>query len=87
MIIKKQLIKREIAGDTILVPIGKTIYDSNGLFVLNELAAFIWDNLPSVDSEAEIVSAILEEYEVSAEEASVDTAEFLAKLREMEIID
>ena len=87
MTIKKQLIKREIAGDTILVPVGKTVYDSNGLFVLNELAAFIWELLPTVNTEAEIVSAILEEYEVSAEEAAADTAEFLAKLREMGIID
>ena len=87
MIIKKQLIKRDIAGDTILVPIGKTVYDSNGLFVLNELAAFIWNKLPEADTENEIVSAILEEYEVSPEEAAADTAEVLAKLREMEIID
>ena len=87
MKIKKELIKREIAGDTILVPVGKTVYDSNGLFVLNELAAFIWELLPTVNTEAEIVSAILEEYEVSAEEAAADTAEFLAKLREMGIID
>ena len=87
MTIKKQLIKREIAGDTILVPVGKTVYDSNGLFVLNELAAFIWELLPTVNTEEEIVSAILEEYEVSAEEAAADTAEFLAKLREMGIID
>lgn len=87
MTIKKQLIKREIAGDTILVPVGKTVYDSNGLFVLNELAAFIWELLPTVNTEAEIVSAILEEYEVSAEEAAADTTEFLAKIREMGIID
>ena len=49
MIIKKELIKREIAGDTILVPVGSTVYDSNGLFVLNELASFIWDLIPSRD--------------------------------------
>ena len=35
MKIKKELIKRTIAGDTILVPVGKTVYESNGLFVLN----------------------------------------------------
>ena len=46
MKIKKELIKREIAGDTILVPVGQTVYDANGLFVMNELAAFIWDLLP-----------------------------------------
>ena len=86
MIIKKDLIKREIAGDTILVPVGKTVYDSNGLFVLNELAAFIWDVLPKAENEAQILKAVLEEYEVSAQEASEDIAQFLEKLRTMEII-
>lgn len=87
MKIKKELIKREIAGDTILVPVGKSVYDSNGLFVLNELAAFIWNILPEVDSESEIAEKILEEYEVNSEEAAEDTAKFLDKLREMGIID
>jgi len=86
MKIKKELIKRDIAGDTILVPVGKTVYDSNGLFVLNELGTFIWDILPEVQSEEEITEAILREYEVSREEAARDTAEFLDKLRKMEII-
>ncbi len=86
MQIKKELIKREIAGDTILVPVGKTVYDANGLFALNELGAFIWDLLPRVNDEAEICSAILEEYEVSPEEAAKDVAEFMDKLRQMNII-
>ena len=86
MIIKKDLIKREIAGDTILVPVGKTVLDSNGLFVMNELAAFIWDLLPEAESEDAICEAVLAEYDVSAQEASADIAEFLNKLREMEII-
>ena len=86
MIIKKELIKREIAGDTILVPVGKTVLDSNGLFVLNELGAFIWDLLPEVNTEEDICRAILGEYDVSAEEAAQDVAEFMAMLRKMDII-
>ena len=86
MIIKKELIKREIAGDTILVPVGKTVLDSNGLFVLNELGAFIWDILPAVETEEAICRAILAEYEVSPEEAAKDVADFLENLRQMEII-
>ena len=86
MIIKKELIKREIAGDTILVPVGRTVLDSNGLFVLNELGAFIWDLLPNVEDEEAICKAILAEYDVSAEEAAKDVAEFMAMLRKMEII-
>ncbi len=86
MIIKKDLIKREIAGDTILVPVGKTVLDSNGLFVMNELAAFIWDLLPGAESEEAICEAVLAEYDVSAQEAAEDVAQFLNKLREMEIL-
>jgi hypothetical protein len=86
MMIKKELIKREIAGDTILVPVGKTVYDSNGLFALNELGAFIWDLLPGAESEEAICDAVLAEYEVSREEAARDIADFMNKLREMEII-
>lgn len=86
MKIKKELIKRQIAGDTILVPVGKTVYDSNGLFVLNELGDFIWDLLPRVNTEAEICDAVLAEYEVSPDEAAKDVAEFMDKLRKLDII-
>ena len=86
MIIKKELIKRDIAGDTVLVPVGKTVFDSNGLFVLNELGTFIWDLLPKVENAEEICAAILEEYDVTPEVAAQDVAEFLQKLEEMNII-
>ncbi len=86
MIIKKELIKREIAGDTILVPVGKTVYESNGLFMLNELGAFIWNILPRVESEEEICEAILAEYDVTLEEATKDIAEFLTRLKKWDII-
>ena len=86
MKIHKELVKRDIAGDTILVPVGKTVYDSNGLFVLNELGSFIWDRLPQAETEEELVNAILEEYEVAESVAREDLNKFLAKLREMEIL-
>ena len=86
MIIKKDFIKRDVAGDIVLVPVGKTVLDSNGLFVMNELGAFIWDLLPEAETEADICKAILAEYEVSPEEAAQDVAEFLNTLRKMEIL-
>ena len=86
MIIKKELIKRVIAGDTILVPVGKTVLESNGLFALNELGNFIWELLPNVNTEEEICEAILEEYEVTPEEAAKDVADFLEKLKVLGIL-
>lgn len=86
MIIKKELIKREIAGDTILVPVGKTVLESNGLFVLNGLGAFLWDRLPQAEGAEDLCAAVLEEYEVSREEAMEDIENFLAQLRKMNIL-
>lgn len=86
MKIKKELIRREIAGDTILVPVGKTVYEANGLFVLNELGGFLWDLLEDAENEQQLCDAVLESYEVSREEAEKDIAEFLEKLRKMDII-
>lgn len=86
MIIKKELIKRNIGSDTVLIPVGKTVLESNGLFMLNELGAFIWDLLPAVQTEAEICRAVLDSYEVSEEEAARDVAEFLETLRKMNIL-
>ena len=86
MLIKKELIKREIAGDIILIPTGKTVLDSNGLFALNELGAYIWDILPNVENESDICKAILAEYDSSPEEVALDVSEFMIRLRNMGII-
>ena len=86
MIIKKELITREIAGEVILVPVGKSVLESNGLFALNELGAFLWKHLPEAADEAALVEQVLAEYEVDRETAEADTAEFLQKLRDMGIL-
>ena len=86
MEIKKKLMKREIAGDTFLVPLGKTVYDANGLFFLTEVGAFIWDLLPEAKTEEDVLSAVLAEYDVDEATARQDVHSFLEKLRGMNII-
>lgn len=86
MIIKKELIKRQIALETILVPVGKSVYDSHGLFALNELGSFLWDLLPEAEDAEALVAAVLAEYDVAEEEARRDIGEFLDKLKKLEII-
>ena len=86
MTIQKELVKREIAGDTILVPVGQTVYETNGLFILNELGSFLWDLLPGAEDEEALLQAVLAEYEVSQEVARADIREFLDNLRKLGII-
>ena len=86
MKIKKELVKRTIAGDTILVPVGKTVYESNGLFILNGVGSFLWDILPQAETEEELLQAVLERYDVAPEQARRDIRAFLDKLRGMNIL-
>ena len=86
MKLKKDLIRREIAGESFLIPLGKTVYDTNGLFVLTEVGAYLWDLLPGAQDEQELLRAVLAEYEVDEARAAADIAAFLDKLRGMEIL-
>ena len=86
MKIKREFIKRKIAGEFILVPIGNTALAFNGLITINELGKFIWENLESSKDEEDLLHKILEEYEVEEKEAKEDLDEFLDKLRQVDII-
>ena len=86
MKIKKELISREIAGERFLVPVGKSVYDSNGLFLLTEVGAVIWDLIPEAQDPEALVSAVLNAYEVDEATARADIDAFLAKLTELDII-
>ena len=81
MQIKKRLLKRQIAGDAFLVPLGKEVYDSNGLFFLNEVGEFIWDRLEAAENQQDILNALLEEYDVAEAVARQDVENFFQKLR------
>ena len=70
-----------------MVPVGKEVYDSNGLFLLTEVGEFIWDRLEQAEGLEDILKAILEEYDVEESVARKDAEAFLEKLRTMDIID
>lgn len=86
MKIEKEFILREIAGDYVIVPTGKTALEFNGLITVNELGAFIWKKLQQDVTEDELIQVILEEYEVDEETARNDVEEFLNKLTECKIL-
>lgn len=86
MTIRKQLVKRTIAGDVILVPVGDASLELKGLLTLNESGERMWDLLPQCDTEEALVQQMLAEYEVDETTLRADMAEFLAELRRLEIL-
>lgn len=86
MKIKLEFVLREIAGDILLVPAGKTALDLNGMLTLNEIGAEIWRMLPQVQGEEEIVERLLCEYDAEPARVRADVAEFLERLRDLGIV-
>lgn len=86
MKLKKEFLMREIAGETILVPVGENSTVFNGLITMNEVGVFIWENIEQVENEDEMLDKILNEYEVDEKTAKTDLDEFLDKLKQAEII-
>ena len=86
MKIKREFVLREIAGDILLVPVGKTALDLNGMLTLNEVGAEIWKMLPEVESEEEIVERLLQDYEVEPAQVREDVSAFLNRLRTLGIL-
>lgn len=81
MKIKGEYSVRDIAGETVVVPIGETVLKSNILCVLNETGKILWELLEKGGTEDEIVSAVCDEYEIDGETVKKDLAEFVEYLR------
>lgn len=87
MKIKIEAVLREIAGDHVLVPVGDTVIEHNGLFALSEVGARIWELIPECETEAEITEKLLEEFDAARETVSADVSEFMDRLREYGLIE
>ena len=86
MKIEKEYILREIADDYIIVLVGKAAMEFNGMITVNETVAFLWKLLKKGTTKEELLHAMLEEYEVSVEEAEADINEFLQLLQDNQIL-
>lgn len=86
MEIKKKVIVRTVAGEHMLVPIGDTVFQYNGIFMLTDSGRFLWNKICEGTEKDELIKALTEEYEVDEATASADVAEFLEKLQTYEII-
>lgn len=78
---------RNLAGEYVLAPVGENIKTFDGVAVLNDLSAFIWRLLQKDVSRRELLSAILEEYDVEEATCSKDLDAVLKDMLEMGVIE
>ncbi len=74
------LVSRQIANETLLVPVSSRVGDLDAIYTLNEIGSQVWTLLQQPASARQIVSMLCEEYDVSADVAAQDVAAFLDAL-------
>lgn len=80
------LVTRDIAGETIIVPVKNGVGDLNSIYTLNELGTTIWNLIDGRTRIREMIKAITREYEVTEEEATRDVTEYLDSLEKAGLI-
>lgn len=81
MKLKEGFILRQVAGQTVVLPTGGEL-NLNMMITLNETGRFLWERLEKGAEEAELVAALLAEYEVDEATAKTSVENFVAKLNE-----
>ena len=76
---------RSIAGEHLLVAIRGDSEAS--MFALTPSGALLWKRLAEWATPEDLVSVVLENYEVTSERASADVEEFLEQLRHLRALE
>ena len=86
MRVEKEFVLREIAGDYIIIPTGKTVLEFNGMVTVNEVGVLLWKMLQEEVTFEDLVKGVLAEYDVDEATARADIQAFLDKLIENGIL-
>lgn len=87
MKIKNGFAKREIAGSHIVVPVGNTIMDFNGMITLNESGSFFWDCFKNDITIDQAVKLITDEYDIDEKTARQDIERFVELLKSNSLLE
>ena len=74
------MVFREIAGELILVPIQRNAADTDSIFVLNETGAILWKLIDGTSSLNDIITGMLDEFEVDRETLSIDIIPYISDM-------
>lgn len=87
MKIKSGFILRTVAGNNVVVAIGEQSKNFNGVIKLNESGLVLWNKLSAGADKAELVLALLDEYDITADIAETDVDRFVGVLRDAGAIE
>lgn len=84
---KGSIVVREIAGETMLVPITGNLADMQKIFALDDVSALIWSLLDGTHGLQDLVQAVVESFDVTEDVATPEARAFLAELCEAGLVE
>lgn len=78
---QENIVIKKINNEFILVPIINNIANMKSIYTMNESGVFLWNKIDGKKNFQQLVFELMEEYDVSNEEALKDTEEFLKKIK------
>jgi ACT domain-containing protein len=82
----ERAVTRDIAGETLLVPIRDRAGDLHHIFALNPVATHVWNVLTDAASVEQLVASVCATFEVDEEQAERDVTAFLEELRAADLV-
>jgi hypothetical protein len=80
------VVSREIAGETIVVPICRGVGDLDSVYTFNELGTELWRLLSETRTAENLAKWVSQNYEVSQKQAFGDVRSFLLELLDAGLI-
>ena len=84
---KENIVTRQIAGETLLVPIYGDLANMEKIFTLDSVAAFIWEQLDGETRLKDIRDNVLDAFDVDKEQAETDMFEFIDELVKADLVE
>ena len=88
MKINENFLLREVAGNRVVMPVGEATERFNGMIKLNGSGAYLFEKIQTgIETEDDLVAAMLADYDVDEETARRDIGNFVTTLRKIGIIE
>lgn len=82
-----RVVSRKIVDELILVPIRTSVADMESLYTLNDVGARVYELIDATRTLAQICEAIVDEFDVTKEQALKDVGTFTEQLVEIGAIE
>lgn len=81
------VVSRTVGGETLIVPVRGKVGDLASIYSFNQAGSLIWNLLETPTTLLEIVAAMVQEFDVTQEQAESDAARFVREMLSVGLVE